>query len=506
MRGVLLRCNSGISELQGSLVLLAVILIAVLAVKSLIGDSIISAALDFGQFKVWGAHNDMTYSKSAPGVTITNPPDGSRFYSDQYTIISGNVLPARGRSAGVVYFRINGGAWTKATVNNNVWSTAARYYMEGSYHVEAVAYDDTGEESPIASSTFETIFRLYPDADYIEDDAPTVMTAGDPYDFHIKFLNTGYLPWNDSAGYMLSPNGSTMALSPIGIGGSQVQPNASRTFNISFTAPQAGDHMIGYRMWCTDFGWFGDQFSKPVKVVESYHDAKVISMNMPTDMNTSDTRTVSITMQNTGTAAWFASGTGQVYLGMVDGITGDAYKFNGSNDKITMAPGTVVRNGSNYTFQFQIKAPAPGSYYTQYRMTWNGHYAYGQIAGCTINVKALPTPTPTPTATPNPIGPKPTPTPTPLPQYNAHGKMTLKYYTGEEYRGPLRYYYDGPLGKHFERSSRGASDDNSPTWDWDIGGPNGHYRIYNDVNGYSGGLEFDMNNGGNKGKVVFYKN
>jgi hypothetical protein len=209
-------------------------------------------------------------------------------------------------------------------------------------------------------------------------------------------------------------------------------------------------------------------------------------------------------MQNTGTAAWFALGNGTAYLGMVDGASGAAYKFNGSSDRILMAPGSVVRNGTNYTFQFTIKAPTAGSYYTQYRMTWGGHYAFGQIAGCTINVRAAPTLTPT--ATPGP-GPSkdPTPTPTIMPQYNAHGKMTLIQSDGEEYTGSIRYYYDGPLGKHFERSSRGASSDNDPTWDWDIGGPNGHYRIYNDVDRYSGEKQFDMNNGGNKGKVIFRK-
>jgi hypothetical protein len=270
-------------------------------------------------------------------------------------------------------------------------------------------------------------------------------------------------------------------------------------------APQAGDYTIGYRMWCSDFGWFGDEFTKAVRVVESYHDARVVAMNMPTEMAPGEIRNVNITMKNTGTAAWFAQGNGTAYLWMVDGASGAAYKFNGSSDRIRMAPGSVVRNGDNYTFQFTIKAPSAGSYYTQYRMMWEGHYAFGQIAGCTINVRTIPSPTPTAIPGPGP-GPNPTATPTPVPQNNAHGKMILKFTNGyPDYTGPIRYYYDGPLGRHFERSSRGASSDSDPTWDWDIGGPNGHYRIYNDVDHYSGELQFDMNNGGNKGRVTFYK-
>lgn len=496
--------DSAISELQGSLVLLAVVLIAALVVKSAIGDGIVSAALDFGRFKVWGAHNEVSYNKSAPGVTIINPPDGSRFYVDRYTSISGNVRPVPDRSANLVYFRLNGGPWMKATLDDDAWSSPARRYPEGSYHVEAVAYDSTGMESPRASSTFETVFRPYPDAVYVSDDVPSVMTASDPYDVHIEFLNTGYLPWNDTGGYRLSPSSATMTLPTISIGSGQVLPNSSHVFNLSMIAPSAGDYTMGYRMWCTDFGWFGGEFTKPVRVVESYHDARVVAMNMPVEMTAGETRSVNITMQNTGTAAWFAQGDGTAYLGMVDGASGAAYKFNGSSDRILMTPGSVVRNGNNYTFQFTIKAPSAGSYYTQYRMTWEGHYAFGQIAGCTINVKTIPTPTPTATPGPGP-GPNPTPTPTPIPQYNAHGKMTLIQRSGIEYTGPLRYYYDGPLGRHFERSSRGASSDSDPTWDWDIGGPNGHYSIYNDVDHYSGGLQFDMNNGGNKGRVTFYQ-
>ena len=321
--------DSAISELQGSLILLAVLIIAALVVKSAIGDGIISAALDFGRFKVWGAHNEVSFPEGAPGVTIINPPDGSRFYADLYTSVSGFVRYAPDRSASLVYYRLNGGPWIKATLDDNNWTGAARRYPEGSYHVEAVAYDSTGMESPMASSTFETIWRPYPDAVYVEDDVPAVMTAGDPYDVHIKFLNTGYLSWNDTGGYRLSPSGSTMTLPSIGVGSSQVPPNSSHVFNLSMSVPAAGDYTMGYRMWCSDFGWFGDEFTKPIRVVESYHDARVVAMNMPTEMTPGEIRSVNITMQNTGTAAWFTGENGTAYLGMVDGASGAAYKFNG---------------------------------------------------------------------------------------------------------------------------------------------------------------------------------
>ena len=418
-----LKGDAAVSELQGSLILLVVILIAALAVKSVIGDSVVSAALDFGHFKVWGARNEVSFSKSAPLVTITSPQDGSSFYVDQHRSITGNVVTAANRSPGLVYFRLNGGPWKKAELNNYSWSSPAIRYPVGSYHVEAMAYDSLGDVSPIASSTFEVLFRLYPDAAYISDDVPVTLTAGDTYGLHINYSNTGYLPWNDSAGYRLSPNGSAMPLSPIGFSGQQVQPHQDHSFSLALTAPAPGNYTMDYRMRCTDFDWFGDEFVKQVRVVPSFHDARVVNIDMPSEMVSGQSQSVSITMKNTGTAAWYSDGASPVYLAMVDGTSGDAFKFNGSSDKILMIPGSVIRNSSDYTFQFKITAPAPGDYYTQYRMMWADHYVFGQIAGCTINVKPVPTPTPNPSR-------EPTPTPGPM-QYNAHGKMVLKYYTGD---------------------------------------------------------------------------
>jgi len=133
-------------------------------------------------------------------------------------------------------------------------------------------------------------------------------------------------------------------------------------------------------------------------------------------------------------------------------------------------------------------------------MMWANHYVFGQIAGCAINVIAAATPTPTPTASPPGPGPQPTPTAVPD-QFNAHGKMWL--YTGNNvaYDGCIPYYYDGPLVTHTLRASRGAAW-KTDSWDWDIGGPNGYYRMYYDK--YTSEFSFQMNNGGVKGPVIFY--
>jgi hypothetical protein len=51
--------SAGISQVQGTLALLAALLIIVLVVKAGAADSIVSGVLDFGKYRVWGGHNDL---------------------------------------------------------------------------------------------------------------------------------------------------------------------------------------------------------------------------------------------------------------------------------------------------------------------------------------------------------------------------------------------------------------------------------------------------------------
>ena len=279
--------SDGISEAQGTLVLIAVVAILVILVKFTVGDSIVAAALDFGNFRAWGGHNGVSYTKSSPGIEITYPADGSSFYTDRQIAISGSVTAAAGRNVSLVYYRLNGGPWKKADVDRiasgqglsaDTWRAAIMWKRS---HTTT-----HGDESPMASSTFESLFRPYPDSKYVSDDIPKEMTAGDWYDVQIKYSNIGYLPWNETYGYSLSPYESTFpGETPVGMGLANVLPSTDYTFGTRLTAPKTtGGQTIGYMMRCTDFDWFGEEFSKNVTIVASNHDAKVVSMNMPADM------------------------------------------------------------------------------------------------------------------------------------------------------------------------------------------------------------------------------
>ncbi|MCD1294777.1 hypothetical protein CUJ83_07165 [Methanocella sp. CWC-04] len=474
----------GLSEVQGTLFLLAVVLIAAILVKTTIGDGMVNTALEFGKFRVWGSHNDMgSYNGAAPSIEITSPANGSVFYCDQEVGIFGSVIPDAGQMISFVYYKINEGPWIKASLSLNDWYGQACRYPEGKYRIEAVAYDDSGERSSPAMSIFESFFRLYPDSKYIDDNIPDTMTANDIYCSGIKYLNTGYLSWNLSSGYSLSPylsdifHVSAAAFVP----GEEVLPSSEKTFNITFLAPSTpGVHQCSLRMQSAGYGWFGERFTKNITVVEPVYDARIVSVDFPSEMLPGEIRAVSITVQNTGTAAWYAIPERLTCLGMIGGLSGDAYKFNGSSDRIYMSPASIIRQGENYTFSFQITAPAPGTYTPGYRMLLKNGTLFGESATQTIHVIS---PTPTP----------PAPTPDPYQAYIATGTMTLIQKNGQLHPGCISYVYDGPLCSHYSRASYYES--------WDIGGPNGHYRIYKDQ--CIGELQFEMNYGGPKGSVTF---
>ena len=131
-------------------------------------------------------------------------------------------------------------------------------------------------------------------------------------------------------------------------------------------------------------------------------------------------------------------------------------------------------------------------------MTGNEAGAFGEMARKSINVIPVPTPTPVPPPPPTPV---PTPKPTPYVPYLAYGKFILYDTAGRQMTGgPWEWIYDGPLVSNYHRSSY-FSPSSWPYSDWDIGGPNGQYRIYK--TGCRGSGSFSMNNGGNKGTVVF---
>jgi PKD repeat protein len=105
--------------------------------------------------------------------------------------------------------------------------------------------------------------------------------------------------------------------------------------------------------------------------------AQFINDTIPATMNAGQSYFVSVTMKNTGSMTWTETDT--IRLGTVNDASGDAYKFGPSRIKIPA--GTSVRPGAQYTFSFNMTAPATaGTFAPVYRMVWDGHTWFGARA------------------------------------------------------------------------------------------------------------------------------
>ncbi|WP_224371309.1 NBR1-Ig-like domain-containing protein [Hyalangium versicolor] len=100
--------------------------------------------------------------------------------------------------------------------------------------------------------------------------------------------------------------------------------------------------------------------------------AAFLSQSVPTVLTTGEVRTVSVTMQNTGTTSWTAA----TYKLGTDNPMDNTLWIGGT--RVYMNPGEVVAPGASRTFTFNITAPlSAGSYNFQWRMVQDGVAWFG---------------------------------------------------------------------------------------------------------------------------------
>ncbi|CAJ37572.1 hypothetical protein [Methanocella arvoryzae] len=486
-----LSCDAAAAQAQAVLILLFIVLMLAVTIELTVGDNIMAAADRISKFRVWGADNAISApTGESSAITITSPVDGDTRYIDERITISGRLMPGQGRTIKLVFYRVSGGEWVKAKITGDHWSGDTKRFTEGNYEIEAVAYDDLGMESEHAVSHFIVLFRYYVDARYVSDNLPVSVIAGDRYPCQMTFENTGNTPWVNAQGYTLASYGGAFGADTIPVPEGGVLPSTSNVFSTVLQAPgQPGSYVVTYRMQGGGYGWFGDEMTKTIRVDPVVRDAKVVSVDIPGEMLEGDVYQAKITMRNTGTGTWYVDGTNHVDLGMINGNTGDAYKFTGKTS-MPMSGVTEVRPGGEYTFQFQIKAPGPGDYSLKFRMIAEDSVWFGEQAEKSVKVNAK--------GQPGPGDEEPVED---YQAYVASGNFRIIKGNGNERTNCMCVWcYDGPLVRHNLRSSYVKNDGYA---DWDIGGPNGNYRIYSDE--YIGGSQFDMCNGGYKGTVTFYE-
>ena len=157
-----------------------------------------------------------------------------------------------------------------------------------------------------------------------------------------------------------------------------VTPTQERTFNFIIVAPAVEDtydcDWQMYNIGSENIAW-GDFVHQAVNVSTSVTPqlgATEASNTIPTDMFPGETRSATITLQNTGTVTWDET---NVRLHAPNALWG-------SNRNYTLAPGETVAQGETKEFTITIKAPSgEGTYDCVWQMQRKWNWGEGDVFG-----------------------------------------------------------------------------------------------------------------------------
>ncbi|AFC99382.1 Subtilisin-like serine proteases (peptidase S8 family) [Methanocella conradii HZ254] len=233
------------------------------------------------------------------------------------------------------------------------------------------------------------VIQPTPDSMFISYNLPDSLESGQSYIASVTMKNTGNYPWSEDSRIRLGAvgdgSGDASKFGPIRFSlppGTTIQPGQTYTFNFTMTAPSTpGTYKPQYQMVWEGKQWFGGIATKTI-TVPVLANAQVISIDIPDSMVEGQQATASITMKNTGNVPWSEST--QFRLGAVGDGSGDASKF--APIRIAISPDRIVRPGETYTWNFNVTAPAAGTYHPAYQMVWEGHQWFGEIYSVNVNV------------------------------------------------------------------------------------------------------------------------
>lgn len=189
---------------------------------------------------------------------------------------------------------------------------------------------------------------------------PSTMAPGETRGVSMSFQNTGTQTWSAGTTFAIYPRHS-----PAGLWGSttvyltsNVATGDTATFSWPITAPTTGGtYPLSYQMRKlsgSDAGFFGATFSTTV-AVDSSATAQLAcayvagSSSVPTSMIAGTTATVTVAVQNTGTAAWSPASEFRLY---------DRNSPSGLWGPLNHVLPAAVAPGDTGTFTFAITAPA----------------------------------------------------------------------------------------------------------------------------------------------------
>ncbi|MEF9964236.1 MAG: NBR1-Ig-like domain-containing protein [Comamonas sp.] len=204
------------------------------------------------------------------------------------------------------------------------------------------------------------------DAEFVSQTIPENMVAGQPYLASVTMVNTGTATWSEGDGYRLgsqAPQDNALwGPSRIFIA-KPVLPGEQYTFSFPIMAPMpVGTFSFQWQMVQDGVQWFGsksDELQIPL-LAPVPNSAAFVSQSVPEKMAAGQQYSASVTMKNTGTATWAEA---------------DAFRLGSQSaqDDIwgvsRVSPTNSVAPGEQYTFNFQITAPAtPNTYGFQWQM------------------------------------------------------------------------------------------------------------------------------------------
>ena len=187
---------------------------------------------------------------------------------------------------------------------------------------------------------------------------PSSLRTGETRVVTVRMRNTGGTTWTASKGYQLgsqSPvNNTTWGLNRKAVSGS-VAPNGVHSFKLTIKAPsKPGSYSFRWRMR-RNGTWFGDASASRTITVTSPPADKAMFVSysgLPSSMTTGSTKTVTVTMRNTGGTTWTAGAGYQ--LGSQSPANNTTW---GVNRKAVS--GSVAPNGV-HSFRFTIKGAVDG--------------------------------------------------------------------------------------------------------------------------------------------------
>ncbi|WP_254510129.1 PQQ-dependent sugar dehydrogenase [Anatilimnocola floriformis] len=237
---------------------------------------------------------------------------------------------------------------------------------------------DTMLRTAITAQTFSPFFSGSP---------PTTWQAGERKTYTITVYNLGSTTWNATGTnpvrlgvyFGIASDTAPLTSEPVRfVLPKNVAPGQSVTMTVTMEAPNvAGSLVLRHRMVRENVGWSDQMLKTTVNIQKTL--AATYTGTIPTTWGAGETKTITLTVKNTGTQAWNVTGANQVRLGFYwGGDNDDVGAGLGEPERVYLSSGklttgaavtTSVAPGQSVVLTFTVKAPlTPGLYMLRSRM------------------------------------------------------------------------------------------------------------------------------------------